>query len=176
VAFWSRKGPSGIWGSTAATILSLKAQVWAAGGAKHKDLTPFPILVNGKEVTQGEVTEANADMLQLFDVKEHLRPGVNEVTLKVKGETNLRYPIVGRPFEPWRPDAPRKVLLEVAVESDRTKLSTADLLLYEQAVIAEGSRIKDPTGSAQRINELLVQSMTAILWTASSLPDQGVAE
>jgi molecular chaperone HtpG len=31
-------------------------------------------------------------------------------------------------------------------------------LLYDQAVIAEGSRIKDPTAFSQRINELLVQS------------------
>ncbi|HEY7428117.1 MAG TPA: molecular chaperone HtpG [Gemmataceae bacterium] len=32
-------------------------------------------------------------------------------------------------------------------------------LLYDQAVIAEGSRIKDATGFAQRINALLVQSV-----------------
>ncbi len=32
-------------------------------------------------------------------------------------------------------------------------------LLYDQAVIAEGSRITDPTGFAHRINELLVQSV-----------------
>jgi molecular chaperone HtpG len=32
-------------------------------------------------------------------------------------------------------------------------------LLYDQAVIAEGSRITDATGFAQRINELLVQSV-----------------
>ncbi len=32
-------------------------------------------------------------------------------------------------------------------------------LLYDQAVIAEGSRIADPTGFAQRINELLVQNV-----------------
>jgi HSP90 family molecular chaperone len=32
-------------------------------------------------------------------------------------------------------------------------------LLYDQAVIAEGSRIKDPAGFAQRINKLLVQNM-----------------
>jgi hypothetical protein len=128
VALWSRKGPSGTWGSTAATILSLQALVWAAGGATHKGLTPFTILVKGKEVKQGEVTEANAAMLQRFDCNEHLRPVVNEVTLKVKGETNLMSPIVGRHFEPWRQEAPKKVLLEVAVEYDRTKLSTADLL------------------------------------------------
>ena len=44
------------------------------------------IVVNGKEVKQGEVTEENADMLHMFEFKEHLRPSVNEVTLKVKGE------------------------------------------------------------------------------------------
>jgi hypothetical protein len=38
-------------------MLSLTALVWAAGGAKHKGLTPFSIVVNGKEVKQGEVTE-----------------------------------------------------------------------------------------------------------------------
>ena len=74
VAFWSRKGPSGTRDSTSATILSLKALVSAAGGATHKGLTPFTILVKGKEVKQGEVTEENADRLPRFDFKEHLRP------------------------------------------------------------------------------------------------------
>ena len=74
VAFWSKKGPSGTWGSTSATVLSLKGLVSAAGGAKHKGLTPLTILVNGKEVKQGEVIEENADRLPRFDFKEHLRP------------------------------------------------------------------------------------------------------
>ena len=74
VAFWSKKGPPGTWGSTWATVLSLEGLVWAAGGAKHKGLTPFTILVKGKEVKQGEVTEENADRLPRFDFKEHLRP------------------------------------------------------------------------------------------------------
>ncbi len=122
------KGPSGTWGSTSATILSLKALVAAAGGAKHKGVTPFTILAGGKEVQHGEVTEENADVLQMFDLKEYLRPGANEVTLKVKGETNLMYQIVGRHFEPWKSEAVKKPVLEVAVEYDRTKLSTSDLL------------------------------------------------
>ena len=72
------------------------------------------------------------------DGKEQLRPGVNEVTLKVKGETNLMYPIVGRHFEPWRQGAPKKVLREVAVEYDRTKLSTADLLRVKATLKHKG--------------------------------------
>jgi hypothetical protein len=53
VAFGSRKGLSGAWGSTSATNLSLKAPVSAVGGAKHKGLTYFSIVVNGKKVKQG---------------------------------------------------------------------------------------------------------------------------
>jgi hypothetical protein len=78
VAFWGVERPSGTWGSTSATILSLQALVSAAGGAKHKGLTPFTIVVKGKEVKQGEVTEENADMLPMFDSKEHLRPSVKD--------------------------------------------------------------------------------------------------
>ena len=32
-------------------------------------------------------------------------------------------------------------------------------LLYDQAVIAEGSRVKDPAALARRINELLVKDV-----------------
>jgi len=122
------KGPSGTWGSTSATILSLKALVAASGGTKHKGVTPFAVLVNGKEVKEGKVTEENADVMQLFDLKEHLRGGANEVTLQVKGETNLMYQIVGRHFEPWKQEPPSKSPFEVTIDYDRTKLSTADLL------------------------------------------------
>jgi len=122
------KGAGGTWGSTSATILSLKALVAASGGAKHQGVTPFTVLVNGKEVKRGEVTEENADLVQQFDLTEQLRPGANAVTLKVKGETSLMYQVVGRHFEPWKSEAAKKPALEVAVEYDRTKLSTSDLL------------------------------------------------
>lgn len=40
---------------------------------------------------------------------------------------------------------------------DDPRLEAYGRLLYEQAVVAEGSRIKDPAGFARRINELLVK-------------------
>jgi hypothetical protein len=122
------KDAHGTWGSTSATILSLKALVAASGGSKHQGVTPFTVLVHGKEAKQGEVTEENADVLQLFDLTEHLRPGANEVTLRVKGERSLMYQVVGRHFEPWKSEAAKKPTLEVAVEYDRAKLSTSELL------------------------------------------------
>ncbi len=123
------KDPSGTWGSTQATILSLKALVAGMGGAKQQGKATFAILLNGKEAGKGEVTEENADVLQLFDLKEQTEVGANQVEIKVDGETNLMYQIVGRYFQPWK-KAPTKSLpaLDVSVEYDRTKLSTSDLL------------------------------------------------
>jgi hypothetical protein len=123
------KGPGGCWGSTQATILSLKALVAGAGGTPPKTTTPFIIKVNGKEVASGKVTPKNADVLQQFDLREHVKVGRNEVTVEAKGETSLMYQVVGRHFEPWKKDRPaKKPVLDVAVSYDRTKLATADRL------------------------------------------------
>src|SRR5262249_19578719 len=81
------KGAHGHWGSTSATILSLKALVAGLGGAKQEGKVSFTILVNGKEAGKGEVTEENSDVLQQFDLKEHTQVGANEVEIKVDGAT-----------------------------------------------------------------------------------------
>jgi hypothetical protein len=122
------KDGSGTWGSTQATILSLKALVAGLGGAKQKGKAEFVLTVNGKEAGKGEVTEDNADVMQLFDCKECTKAGQNEVEIEVKGETNMMYQIVGRHFTPWGEKPVDKPALDVSVDYDRTKLSTADLL------------------------------------------------
>jgi hypothetical protein len=136
------KGPGGCWGSTQATILSLKALVAAAGGPKQKGTAKFTIVVNGKEAGTGEVTEANADVLQQFDLTQHLKTGANAITLSIEGETNLVYQVVGRHFEPWKKEEPAKPLFDVAVDYDRTKLSTKDLLKARATLKYNG---KEPT-------------------------------
>jgi uncharacterized protein YfaS (alpha-2-macroglobulin family) len=122
------KDPHGTWGSTQATILALKALVAASGGVEQKGEATFTVLVNGKEVESKFINEKNADVMQLIDCNKLLKPGANDVTIDVKGESNLMYQIVGRHFEPWKGEEAAKPTLEVQVEYDRTKLSTADLL------------------------------------------------
>ena len=136
------KGPHGAWGSTQATVLALKALVAGAGGPKQQGKATFTVTVNGKEAAKGQVTEDNADVLQQFDLKEHVRPGANEVTVEVKGETNLMYQVVGRHFEPYKAEPPAKPVLEVVMDYDRTSLSTADLLRAKATVKYSG---KEPT-------------------------------
>ncbi|HZY85851.1 MAG TPA: hypothetical protein VFE78_13535, partial [Gemmataceae bacterium] len=136
------KGPHGAWGSTQATILALKALVAGAGGPKQQGKATFTVTVNGKEAAKGQVNEDNADVLQQFDLKEHVRPGPNAVTIEVKGETNLMYQVVGRHFEPYKAEPPAKPVLEVVMDYDRTSLSTADVLRAKATVKYGG---KEPT-------------------------------
>src|SRR5262249_48150404 len=96
------------------------------------------VLVNGKEAKKGEITEDNADLYQVFDFKDRTQTGRNEVAIRVEGETNLMYQIVGRHFEPWHKEAEKKPVLAVDVAYDRTQLSTADLLRAEATLRYEG--------------------------------------
>jgi uncharacterized protein YfaS (alpha-2-macroglobulin family) len=137
------KDAHGTWGSTQATILALKALISGMGGSQHKGKVEFAILVNGKEAARGEVTEENADVMQLFDLKEHTqRAGVHNVTIEVKGETNLMYQVVARHFEGWGEQKIDKPLFDVSVDYDRTRLQTSDLLKATAKLTYNG---KEPT-------------------------------
>lgn len=139
------KDPNGTWGSTQATILSLKALVAGLGGSKQQGKASFDILVNGKKAAAGEVTEENSDVMQVFDLTQGAdgRRGdvaaSNDVEIQVKGETNMMYQLVGRYFEPWKKLlVEKKPILDVSVVYDRTSLSTADLLRAKATLKYQG--------------------------------------
>jgi hypothetical protein len=138
------KDPNGTWGSTQATILSLKAMVAGLSGSKQQGKADFQILVNGKKASQGEVTEENSDVMQVFDLAaapgaDAPRSGQNEIEIQVQGETNMMYQIIGRYYEPWKKLlVEKKPILDVAVAYDRTSLSTADLLRAKATLKYQG--------------------------------------
>ncbi len=145
------KDPNGTWGSTQATILSLKALVAGLSGSKQQGKATFQILVNGKKAAQGQVTEENADVMQVFELTgtpgagkpvghaTGLATGRNDVEIQVEGETNMMYQIVGRYFQPWKKLlVEKKPTLDVSVVYDRTSLSTADLLRAKATLKYQG--------------------------------------
>lgn len=137
------KDASGTWGSTQATILALKALVRAASAPVQKERIDFTIRVDGKKAGQGFIDSTNSDVLQLFDLGEQSQlTGKHEISLEVKGETSLLYQIVARHYEPWTLHPPEKSQFEVAVDYDRTKLTTADLLRAKATLKYIG---KEPT-------------------------------
>ena len=124
----SKQGPT--WGSTQATILALKALVASYGGITQTKDATFTVTVNGEKLFSGEVTQNNFDVLQLFEVpKDKLRTGLNEVRIHVSAETGMMYQILTRYYRPWtqRPE-PKKPVIDVSVEYDRTELRTSDTL------------------------------------------------
>ena len=58
------------------------------------------------------------------------------------------------------PDHPAVQAVRKLFEADKADARVEKFcrLLYDQALIAEGSKVKDPLGFAQRLNELLVQA------------------
>ena len=80
--------------------------------------------------------------MQVFDLKDFVHAGPNEVSIDVKGETGAMYQIVARHYEPWVKEPAQKPLLEVSVDYDRTRLSTADLLEATATLKYNG---KEPT-------------------------------
>jgi uncharacterized protein YfaS (alpha-2-macroglobulin family) len=122
------KQAGGGWGTTQATILSLKALLAGMGGAQLKNNLDVVIKVNGKEAARTRVTPENADVTQVFDLKELTQSGVNQVQIEPSAESGLMYQIVGRYYEPWKKEAKAKPGFVVDVTYDRTKLSTKDML------------------------------------------------
>src|SRR5262249_18785314 len=133
------KDANGAWGSTQATILSLKALVAGMGGSPQKDRAEFKVLINGKQAAKGEVTEENSDVMQMFDFKSATQLGRNDVEIVVNGETNMMYQVAGRYFEPGKKHTdPKRPILDVAVDYDRTNLSTSDLLRAKATLKYQG--------------------------------------
>jgi uncharacterized protein YfaS (alpha-2-macroglobulin family) len=137
------RGAWGTWGTTQATVLALKA-INRAGRTRPQGKATFTIQVNGKEAGGGAVNEANADVMRQFDLTEHLRPGRNEVRLNVRGETALAYQVLSRHFRPWADKPPAEPLLELAVNYDRTRLTTRDRLQATATLKYHG---REPTAS-----------------------------
>jgi A-macroglobulin complement component/A-macroglobulin receptor len=137
------KDPNGTWGSTQATILSLKALVAGLSGSKQQGKASFQILVNGKKAAQGEVTEENSDVMQMFDLTRGADTtplaASNDIEIQVQGETNMMYQLVGRYFQPWKKLlVEKKPTLDVSVVYDRMSLSTADLLRAKATLKYQG--------------------------------------
>ncbi|TET31273.1 MAG: hypothetical protein E3J72_22730 [Planctomycetota bacterium] len=123
----SKRG-SGGWGSTQATILALKALVRGLGGVEQKEPIEVTYDINGKKKSF-TITPDQADVMQLFDLKDFTRTGKNTVKLSAKGKSNLMYQIVGRHYQPWSGvKPPTRKIIDIDLAYDRTNLKKHDLL------------------------------------------------
>jgi hypothetical protein len=120
------KHPNGTWGSTAATVLSLRALVRGMDApADQKKTGSFVIRINGKEAGRGEINAENSEVVRFFDLAEHTQPGKNEIVIQPRGEAGMMYQIVARHYENWPAKATESAGLELRVDYDRKEVTTA---------------------------------------------------
>ena len=121
----SKKDASGTWGTTQATIMALRALLLATekgaadvGGTVH-------VLLNGKTVSDLQLTSENNDLLHQF-VFKGIDPMANSVRIEFEGDGGLAYQFAGRYFIPWG-QKPANEALSIDVTYDRTQLAQSDI-------------------------------------------------
>ena len=122
------KSSGGHWGSTQATILSLKALVAAMSGAPQKDTVKVGVSLNGQR-REVSIAPDQSDVLQMVVFDDFPR-GENALEVTSEGESSSMVQVVARHFAPWREvrDEEPKDAIEFKTEYDRAQLTKADLL------------------------------------------------
>lgn len=122
----AKKDSSGTWGSTQATIVALRALLLAAEKGSADVRGKVQIALNGKAITQLDLTAENSDLFHQFVYKDIDQSSANQVEVRFEGRGNLGYQVVGQYFVPWdEPGAEEP--LSIAVRYDRTHLAQDDL-------------------------------------------------
>ena len=122
------KSPNGIWPSTQATVVALKALLGATGSATQEINAEVSVLINGEVAGGFALTPENSDVLQQVDLKQFVREGENEIQLRFAGKGSSLYQIVTRYYLPWSKPPVEEKLLSIDVKYDRSQLAKDDLV------------------------------------------------
>jgi len=121
----SKKDAGGTWGTTQATIMSLRALLLASEIGSGDVHGSVEVTLNGKPVEKLVLTPENNDLFHQFVLKG-IDPKTNSVQLHFEGTGSLAYQVVGRYFVPWDDKNPTDAL-SIKVAYDRTMLAQNDI-------------------------------------------------
>jgi uncharacterized protein YfaS (alpha-2-macroglobulin family) len=141
-----KKDAYGNWGSTQATILSLKAFLLSQqkGGGGDTEGT-ISVIINGKKIDDIKINKDNNDLMQQLDLKAYTNVGSNKIDLQFNGKGSMLYQIVGRYYKPWsnRELAPRGEILSIDVKYDRTRLAQDDVAIATVTIRNNINKVAD---------------------------------
>jgi A-macroglobulin TED domain/Alpha-2-macroglobulin family/Carboxypeptidase regulatory-like domain/MG2 domain/A-macroglobulin receptor binding domain/Alpha-2-macroglobulin bait region domain len=121
-----KKGASGAWGTTQATIMALRALLLATQLSASDVHGSLQVSLDGKEVRTLEITSNNNDLLHQFVFKNIDAHRPASIRLHFAGTGSLAYQVVGRSFIPWD-EKPAGEPLSIDVTYDRTRLPQNDI-------------------------------------------------
>ena len=125
----SKKQAAGNWGTTQATIVSLRALILATELSASNVEGSLTVMLDGKPTQTLQLTKENNDLLHQFVFKgDELSHASNatSVQLNFTGTGTLAYQVVGRYFTPWE-EHPLAEPLSIEVTYDRTHLAQKDI-------------------------------------------------
>jgi hypothetical protein len=124
------KYPGGTWGSTQATVLSLKCLLASLKGSAENVDAMVKVSMNGKEKETIKLDKSNADMMFLVDLAQETVAGENDLVITIEGKGSPMYEILSRFYIPWNLVEPeqKKDILSIDVSYDRTKLAQDDVV------------------------------------------------
>ena len=142
----SEKDSFGKWGSTYATVLSLKALMGSSLKAKESADATITVKVDGTEVRTLHVTKENADIMHLVSLGDELAPGAHTVELVTEGGGLLHYQVVGSYYLPWShptvlAERSAQDMVGFSLKYDRTELATNDMVTADVKVWNNGAGV-----------------------------------
>jgi hypothetical protein len=120
----SKKDAQGTWGTTQATIMSLRALLLSTEKGAADVRGTVEVTLNGRGVQRLELTAENHDLLHQFVLPADA--AANQIGLRFSGKGGLAYQVVGRYFVPWQ-ERPAREALSIDVAYDRTQLAQDDV-------------------------------------------------
>lgn len=118
---------NGNFGSTQATIWTLRALLLAASKGSEAAVGTLTVSVDGAAIKTLTLTEAQSDVLTTLDLSNLATAGTHQVRLDFNGSGKLSYNLTSAHHLPWdRVPTPPARPLSIAVAYDRTSLSVND--------------------------------------------------
>jgi hypothetical protein len=120
----SSKDASGNWGTTQATIMSLRALLLSAELGSSQVRGVVTVALDGKPVQSLQLTPENNDLFHQFVFKGNaLIASKQQPTIEIHfdGEGSLAYQVVGLYFTPWE-ERQQQQPLSIQIAYDRTRL------------------------------------------------------
>lgn len=125
----TKKDTFGNWGTTHATILTLKAFVASLTSLAQDAVGTVTVTLNGVVDQSLAVDSDNADVFFQFDLSRHVDPlGPNVVDVRFEGTGTLMYQVVWTYWEPDGGPGPSQGPLTIDVAYDKTTMAVNDVV------------------------------------------------
>jgi len=124
----AKKGASGAWGTTQATIMALRAMLQASEEGSSDVRGTVEITLNGKAANKLELTVDNNDLFHQFVLNGADAANADDVGIRFDGTGSLTYQVVARSYVPWEAKQESEPL-SIDIAYDRTKLAQNDTVV-----------------------------------------------